>query len=120
AYCLSVTAAIPARTPIVGLGAYRIEHTRYRVRGVATTKAPTGPYRGAGRPEAAYYIERIVDLVAARLGLDPAEVRRRNFITAFPYTSPNGLTYDSGSYPALLDRALALAGYAQWREEQAR
>ncbi len=120
AYCLSFTAGVPTLTPIVGLGAYRIEHVRYRVRGVATTTAPTGPYRGAGRPEAAYYIERIVDLVAARLGLDPVEVRRRNFIVAFPYASPTGLTYDSGNYPALLDRALALADYRHWREEQAR
>jgi carbon-monoxide dehydrogenase large subunit len=120
AYCLSVTASIPAQTPLVGLGAYRIAHVRYRVRGVATTKAPTGPYRGAGRPEAAYYIERIMDLVAERVGLDPAELRRRNFITAFPHTSATGLVHDSGNYPALLDRALALAGYEHWRAEQAR
>src|SRR5579864_3439198 len=120
AYCLSVTASIPAQTPLVGLGAYRIAHVRYRVRGVATTKAPTGPYRGAGRPEAAYYIERIMDLVAERVGLDPAELRRRNFITAFPHTSAAGLVHDSGNYPALLDRALALAGYEHWRAEQAR
>ena len=120
AYCLSVTAGIPALTPLVGLGAYRIAHVRYRVRGVATTKAPTGPYRGAGRPEAAYYIERVMDLLAVRLGLDPAELRRRNFVTAFPHTSATGLVHDSGNYPALLDRALALAGYERWRVEQAR
>jgi len=120
AYCLTATAAIPARTPLVGLGAYQIPNTRYRVRGVVTTTAPTGPYRGAGRPEAAYYIERVMDLLAARLNMDPAEIRRRNFITAFPYSAPTGLTYDSGNYPALLDRALDMAGYTRWREEQTR
>jgi aerobic carbon-monoxide dehydrogenase large subunit len=120
AYCFTATASIPARTPLVGLGAYRITNTRYRVRGVVTTKAPTGPYRGAGRPEAAYYIERVMDLLAAGLDMDPVEIRRRNFITTFPCASPTGLVYDSGNYPALLDRALELVGYARWREEQAR
>jgi carbon-monoxide dehydrogenase large subunit len=111
---------IPSLTPRVGLGAYRIPHARLRLRGVATTQAPTGPYRGAGRPEGAYYIERIMDLVAIRLGLDPAEVRRRNFIDTFPYRGATGLTYDSGDYRAALDRALARADYAGWREEQTR
>jgi len=120
AYCLLVTAAIPARTPLVGLGAYRIPNVRYRIRGIATTKAPTGPYRGAGRPEAAYYIERVMDGLAARLGMDPAEIRRRNLIATFPHTSPTGLVHDSGDYSAMLDRALELAGYDHWRAEQAR
>lgn len=120
AYCFTASAVIPTLTPRVGLGAYRIANARYRVREVVTTKAPTGPYRGAGRPEAAYYIERVMDLVAARLGMDPAELRRRNFITTFPYSSATGLVHDSGNYPALLDRALELAGYARWRAEQAR
>lgn len=120
AYCFTATAVIPALTPLVGLGAYRIASTRYRVRGVVTTKAPSGPYRGAGRPEAAYYIERTMDLLAERLGMDPAAIRRRNFITAFPHTSPTGLVHDSGNYPALLDKALELAEYARWRAEQRR
>ncbi len=120
AYCLLVTAAIPARTSLVGLGAYRIANVRYRIRGVATTKAPTGPYRGAGRPEAAYYIERVMDSLAARLGMDPAEIRRRNLIATFPYTSPTGFVHDSGNYPAMLDRALELADYGRWRAEQTR
>ncbi len=120
AYCLSVTGVIPLRTPLVGLGAYRIPHVRFRLRGIATTKAPTGPYRGAGRPEGAFYIERLMDLLAARLGIDPAELRRRNFIERFPYKSPTGLTYDSGDYETALDRALALSGYGRWRDEQAR
>ncbi|HEV2283834.1 MAG TPA: xanthine dehydrogenase family protein molybdopterin-binding subunit [bacterium] len=120
AYCYSVTALIPTLTTLVGLGAYRIRNVRLRMRGVATTKVPGGPYRGAGRPEGAYYIERLIDLVAARLGLDPADVRRRNFIQTFPYTGATGLIYDSGDYPALLDRALRLADYERWRREQAR
>ena len=120
AYCYSVTALIPTLTMLVGLGAYRIRNVRLRMRGVATTKTPGGPYRGAGRPEGAYYIERLMDLVSARLGLDPADVRRRNFIDTFPYKGATGLVYDSGNYPALLDRALGLADYDRWRREQAR
>ncbi|HLW48065.1 MAG TPA: xanthine dehydrogenase family protein molybdopterin-binding subunit [bacterium] len=120
AYCYSVTAIIPTLTTLVGCGAYRIRNVRLRLRGVATTKAPSGPYRGAGRPEGAYYIERLMDLVAARLGLDPAETRRRNFIQTFPYEGATGLVYDSGDYPALLDRALRLSEYDRWRREQAR
>ncbi|HEV2438495.1 MAG TPA: xanthine dehydrogenase family protein molybdopterin-binding subunit [bacterium] len=119
-YCYSVTAIIPTLTTLVGLGAYRIRNVRLRMRGVATTKAPSGPYRGAGRPEGAYYIERLMDLVAARLGLDAADVRRRNFIQTFPYKSATGLVHDSGNYPALLDRALRLAEYDRWRREQTR
>jgi len=89
------------------------------VRGVYTNKPPTGAYRGAGGPEAAFCMERTVDLIAHDLHLDPAEVRRRNFIPpeAFPYTTPTGLTYDSGNYEKGLDRALALAEYARWREQ---
>ena len=120
AYCLGVTAVIPTLTTVVGLGAYRIPHARFRLRGVVTTQAPTGPYRGAGRPEGAYYIERLMDMIASRLGLDPAEVRRRNFIDTFPYKAATGLTHDSGNYPALLDRAMERVGYARWREEQVR
>lgn len=120
AYCYSVTALIPTLTTLVGLGAYRIRNVRLHLRGLATNKVPHGPYRGAGRPEGAYYIERLMDLLAARLGLDPADVRRRNFIDKFPYKSPTGLVYDSGDYPSLLSRALDLAGYERWRREQAK
>jgi aerobic carbon-monoxide dehydrogenase large subunit len=120
AYCYSVTAIIPTLTTLVGCGAYRIRNVRLRLRGVATTKAPSGPYRGAGRPEGAYYIERLMDLVAARLALDPADIRRRNFIQTFPYEGATGLVYDSGDYPALLDRALRLSEYDRWRRDQAR
>ena len=119
-YCLSDAAVIPTLTPRVALGAYRIPNVRLRLRAVATTLTPTGPYRGAGRPEGAYYIERLVDLVAARAGLDPAEVRRRNFIETFPYHGATRLTYDSGDYDAALRVALERADYAHWRREQAR
>jgi aerobic carbon-monoxide dehydrogenase large subunit len=120
AYCYGVTALIPTLTALVAMGAYRIRAARVRLRGVATTKVPGGPYRGAGRPEGAYYIERLMDLVAVRLGLDPAELRRRNFIRTFPHKSATGLVHDSGDYPAMLDRALELSGYTGWRRAQQR
>ncbi len=120
AYCLSSTAVIPFLTTRVALGAYRIPNVRLQVRGAATTLTPTGAYRGAGRPEGAYYIERLIDLVAARTGIDPAEVRRRNFIERFPYQGATHLAYDSGNYHAALDAALERVGYEDWRREQAR
>jgi carbon-monoxide dehydrogenase large subunit len=89
---------------------------------VLTNKTPTGAYRGTGSPEAAFCIERTMNLIATDLGLDPAEVRRRNFIPpdAFPYRSAAGLTYDSGQYAQGLERALELLDYAAWREQAAR
>jgi carbon-monoxide dehydrogenase large subunit len=88
--------------------------------GVVANTTPLGPYRGAGRPEAAYFTERLVDLVAAETGLDPAEVRKRNFIKPeqFPYQTCTGLTYDSGDYQAALDKLLDNLGYASLRKEQ--
>jgi aerobic carbon-monoxide dehydrogenase large subunit len=88
--------------------------------GVFTNKATTAPYRGAGRPEAAYILERTMDRVAHELALDPAEVRRRNFIPAqaFPHQTVTGVVYDSGDYQAALERALVLADYAGWRAKQ--
>jgi aerobic carbon-monoxide dehydrogenase large subunit len=90
--------------------------------GVFANTTPIGPYRGAGRPEAAYFCERLVDLVALETGLDPAEVRRRNFVPAtdFPYTSCTGLRYDSGDYRAGLDLLLDRAGYADFPAERER
>src|SRR5438477_9266666 len=90
---------------------------RVEVRGVITNKPPTGAYRGAGGPEAALCLERTLDLIARDLRLDPAEVRRQNFIPpeAFPYETPTGLTYDSGAYAKALDRALELSEYHRWR-----
>jgi aerobic carbon-monoxide dehydrogenase large subunit len=88
---------------------YRIEHFDVELVGVFANTTPIGPYRGAGRPEAAYFTERLVELLAAESGLDPAELRRRNFIPAadFPYTTCTGLTYESGDYHAGLDLLLA-------------
>jgi carbon-monoxide dehydrogenase large subunit len=102
-------------------GAYRVPAASYSVRGVFTNKTPTGPYRGAGRPEAAYIIERLMELAARELGIDPVEIRRRNFVRddEFPFTSLSGLTYDSGRYAHTLDTAVALLGYKDFRHEQA-
>src|SRR5439155_8377283 len=95
-------------------GCYAIPAAEVDVVGAATTKVPTGPYRGAGRPEAALAIERLVDLAARELGIDPVELRRRNLVPAdaFPYTTALGFTYDSGDYEGALDRALELADIA--------
>ena len=85
--------------------AYRLEHFDVELVGVFANTTPIGPYRGAGRPEAAYFTERLVDLLAREMGADPAELRRRNFIppAAFPYTTVTGLTYETGDYHAGLD-----------------
>jgi carbon-monoxide dehydrogenase large subunit len=92
----------------------------FTLRGAFTNKTPVGAYRGAGRPEATFLIERLVDMIAGELGLDPAEVRRRNFLApdAFPYRTPMKQTYDSGNYAPALDRLLEMAGYTDLRREQ--
>jgi aerobic carbon-monoxide dehydrogenase large subunit len=102
-------------------GVYKIPNVECHVYGVMTNTTPVDAYRGAGRPEAAYIVERAVDLVAAELGMDPAEVRRKNFIApdAFPYTVATGVTYDSGDYEMNLDKALAAVGYGDLRARQA-
>lgn len=112
----------PPYTPRVGVGPYDIEVYAWRQRGVFTNRAPTGIYRGAGRPEATLTIERIVDRVARHLGLDPVAVRRRNFVRSFPHDNRAGAMYDSGDYDGALDELLDLAGYAglQARREAAR
>ncbi|NWF79743.1 MAG: molybdopterin-dependent oxidoreductase [Chloroflexi bacterium] len=113
---------LPDLTTAMAVGVYRIPNVELEATSVYTNTTPVAAYRGAGRPEAAYYIERLMDLVATELGLDPAEVRRRNFIPpdAFPYKTPTGLTYDSGEYERALSKALELAGYTELRQEQAR
>jgi carbon-monoxide dehydrogenase large subunit len=113
---------VPMMSGAMSTGVYRTPRVHTRVRCVLTTTAPTAPYRGAGRPEAAYALERTVDQVARRLGMDPAELRRRNFIRPgqYPYLTPTGRTYDSGNYAAALDEALAVVGYDEVRAEQAR
>jgi carbon-monoxide dehydrogenase large subunit len=95
-------------------GQYRTPHIHVEVHGVYTNTAPVDAYRGAGRPEATYVVERIVETAARELGLDPAELRRRNLIQPheFPYQTPVALEYDTGNYEASLDRALELIDYA--------
>lgn len=121
AYLYPNTAGVVlARTLPLLTGCYAIPAIDVTGYGVFTNTVPTGPYRGAGRPEGIYFIERLIDMVASALDLDPAEVRRRNFLPseAFPFTTIAGLTYDSGNYHLLLDRALDLAEYEHLREVQ--
>jgi aerobic carbon-monoxide dehydrogenase large subunit len=99
-------------------GAYNWKHVSTRTVGVLTNRVPTDPYRGAGRPEATHLCERIIDLLAAELKMDPAAIRRKNFITDFPHTSHFGLVYDSGAYAKAMDKAMEIAGYDKLRKEQ--
>jgi carbon-monoxide dehydrogenase large subunit len=112
---------LPTLTRLMAPGVYDIAKVESSARSVMTNTTPTGAYRGAGRPEATAAIERAVDLFAAELGMDPAEVRRRNLIAPFTEPHPNGqgALYDSGDYTGSLDRALAAADYAGLRAEQA-
>jgi len=100
-------------------GAYNWTHISTRTVGVLTNRVPTDPYRGAGRPEATHLCERMIDLLAEQLKMDPAEIRRKNFITEFPHTSHFGLVYDSGAYANAMDKAMEIAGYDKLRKEQA-
>jgi carbon-monoxide dehydrogenase large subunit len=102
-------------------GCYVVPACDITVTGVLTTTTPVAAYRGAGRPEASFVIERLMDTAARALGLDPAEIRRKNFIAAasFPFRTVTGQVYDSGNYPLALERALAGADYAGLRVEQA-
>ncbi|MGH9115912.1 MAG: xanthine dehydrogenase family protein molybdopterin-binding subunit, partial [Acidimicrobiales bacterium] len=122
AYLQLVTPGIPLLGAFLYTGVYDIGAYSFSCTSVFTTKTPTDAYRGAGRPEATYAIERAVNALAAKVGIDPAEIRRRNFIAAdkFPYSSTAGLVYDSGNYRGALDKCLELAGYEQLRTEQAR
>lgn len=122
AYLQLVTPGIPLLGAFLYHGCYDIPHYSFVCTGVFTNKTPTDAYRGAGRPEATYAIERAMDSLAAAVGLSPEEVRARNFIKAdaFPYTSCAGLIFDSGDYHAVLDQATALAGLDARRAEQAR
>jgi carbon-monoxide dehydrogenase large subunit len=120
AFLHGIGPALPFITARMLCGPYRIEAVAAEIIGVVTNKVPTAAYRGAGRPEATYLVERVMDRVARELQLDPVEVRRRNLLTsdAFPYKTPTGLVYDSGNYQAALDKALALADYSGWRARQ--
>ncbi len=113
-------AAPPLRVRDFATGAYRFVAHRAEAYGVYTNTGPTGPYRGAGRPEAAYVAEQAIEAVAIALGLDPVEARRKNFIQPdeFPYKTPGGSVFDSGDYELATGRALEIAGYADLREQQ--
>ncbi|MCX7803071.1 MAG: molybdopterin-dependent oxidoreductase, partial [Meiothermus ruber] len=101
-------------------GPYEIPALELEMLGVYTNATPTGAYRGAGRPEATYYLERLMDMGARALGLDPAEIRRKNFITGpFPYKTRTGARYDSGAYGEVLQKLLEVSNYPQLRAEQA-
>jgi aerobic carbon-monoxide dehydrogenase large subunit len=113
---------LPTLTNLMAVGPYDIAHVEVGYRVVVTNTTPIAAYRGAGRPEATAAIERAMDLFAAGIGMDPAEVRRRNLVPAdrFPYQTPCGAHYDSGDYIGALDKVLAGAGYDGLRAEQAR
>ncbi|MFN7408690.1 MAG: xanthine dehydrogenase family protein molybdopterin-binding subunit [Pseudomonadota bacterium] len=100
-------------------GQYKTPKIWCEVKAVFTNTAPVDAYRGAGRPEATYLLERIVETAATEMGIDPAEIRRRNFITTFPYATPVGLTYDIGDYNATLTRAIELADVAGFAARKA-
>ncbi len=117
-----IAAFLPTLTRMMLTGTYDIPQAQCVSRSVVTNTVPVGAYRGAGRPEAAAAIERAMDLFAAEIGMDPAEVRRRNVVPpeAFPFTTPTGTVYDSGRYGHGLDLVLEHADYAGLRAEQAR
>ena len=113
AYNMLLTAAIPTLTMLMANGTYDIPAIRTTLTEVFTNKTPTDAYRGAGRPEATYFVERAMDMLARELKMDPAELRRRNFIPAdrFPYATQMGAVYDSGDYGKALDVGLKAANW---------
>ena len=117
-----IGALLPSLTALMAPGVYDIERLETSYQSVVTNTTPIGAYRGAGRPEATAAIERAMDLFAAEIGMDPAEVRRRNLLPAFtePFRSLGGALYDSGDYTVALDTVLEAADYAGLRAEQAR
>jgi carbon-monoxide dehydrogenase large subunit len=118
----AIGAVLPMLTQMMAVGVYDIPKVRFQGTAVTTNTTTVGAYRGAGRPEATQLIERVLDVAADQLGIDPAEIRRRNFFApdAFPLTTTTGAAYDSGEYAKALDAALAAAGYDELRAEQAR
>jgi carbon-monoxide dehydrogenase large subunit len=122
AYYGHLSPLIPTLTTLMIAGVYAIPAVRSEAVGVVTNKLATEPYRGAGRPEGVFAIERAMDVLADELDLDPAELRRRNFIPpdAFPYQSPTGALYDSGQYQQAMEKAIGLIDYEALRTEQAR
>ena len=122
AYLMLVTPGVPLLGAFMFNAIYKMDAYSFRCTGVFTTKMPTDAYRGAGRPEATFAIERIMDELAAELGMDPLELRKRNWIShdEFPYATISGLTYDSGNYEAATARAVEMFGYEELRQEQER
>ncbi len=118
----AIGAMLPFMTRLMLTGVYSIPRAECSSNSVVTNTVPTTAYRGAGRPEATAAIERMIDIFASEVGLDPAEVRRNNLVgsDAFPFTTPTGTAYDSGDYAKDLDLALEMAGYAELRAEQRR
>jgi aerobic carbon-monoxide dehydrogenase large subunit len=117
---------LPYNTVAHLIGPHRIKHMRVDVQAVVTHKTPNAPYRGAGRPEAVFAMDRAVDCLARELRMDPAEIRRKNYIRpdempydfGMPYRDGNPLVYDTGDFPEALRQALEAAGYAEFRREQ--
>lgn len=118
----AIGAVLPMLTQMMIVGVYDVPKVRFQGTSVATNTTPVGAYRGAGRPEATQLIERVIDVAADKMGIDPAEIRRRNFLApeAFPLTTITGGAYDSGEYAKALEAALDAAGYADLRAEQSR
>ncbi|MEY2448890.1 MAG: aerobic carbon-monoxide dehydrogenase large subunit, partial [Acidimicrobiaceae bacterium] len=118
----AIGAVLPLLTQTMSVGVYDVPKVRFQGTSVTTNTTPVGAYRGAGRPEATQLIERVLDVAADQLGIDPAEIRRRNFLdpAAFPLTTTTGGEYDSGEYAKALDAALAASGYDELRAEQER
>lgn len=117
-----LTPAIPTLSVLMMPGLYKFQNIQANIIGAFTNCTPTDAYRGAGRPEATHAIERMVDILAAELKMDPAEIRLKNFVgnESFPFATPTGLVYDSGNYAAPLHKALEIADYKSLREEQVR
>jgi aerobic carbon-monoxide dehydrogenase large subunit len=117
----SMGAVLPWMTRTMLTGVYDVRNAEFSSKSVVTNTTATAAYRGAGRPEAAAALERAVDLFAAEIGMDPAEVRRKNLVASdqFPYTTVAGTQYDTGEYAAALDTVLEAAGYEALRAEQA-
>ena len=115
-------AILPMLTQMMSVGVYDIPKVRFKTVGVLTNNTTVGAYRGAGRPEATQLIERVLDVAAAEIGMDPAEIRRVNFLQPdkFPLTTTTGGNYDSGEYEKALDAVLKASGYKDLRKEQAK
>jgi aerobic carbon-monoxide dehydrogenase large subunit len=118
----AIGAILPLLTQLMSVGVYDIPTLRFNSTAVLTNNTTTGAYRGAGRPEATQLIERVLDVAADKVGMDPAEMRRKNFLPPdkFPLTTTSGAHYDSGAYEKSLDAALQASGYAELRAEQER